>query len=283
MTKVCVFVPSHIHYDKQLDYLQHCLRSLLSQTFVPDIYVSISFENQNYNNDFDKKILNNDEFAKIVFEKSTKRLFQMEHIYNLTLKFANNYKLIMFCDDDDTYNTERVSTFVSHFLSFQNCLRSNQNIVGVKEILLFESIEYAPEYWSYAVVPKILNQFFDRFKNCDQFTLLKHNFADMYLRYYLKNSNEHNPLFIYGKLIVNKKLYHYNDKNNDSICAKICEKDHKSIVKDNLIVCIVSKIPETYETIFSKCKNECRAMYLLSKKDKKEGKKIYNFCQHLFM
>lgn len=113
MTKVCIFIPSHINYNGQIDLLYSCLESLISQTNIPDIYISISFGNDTYKKEFTEKILRNFPKPKYLFSKQ--KLFQMEHIYKLTKNYANNYELIMFCDDDDTYNKNRVQKIVEAY------------------------------------------------------------------------------------------------------------------------------------------------------------------------
>ena len=150
--KVCIFIPCHIYYVEQISLLDRCLDSLINQTIIPDIYVSISL-NDEFKKLFSHILRKYSELVNFVFSKE--QLFQMEHIYKLTYfamsKFC--YDMIMFCDDDDYYHTERVEIFIK---SYMNSNLELKDFGGVKEL----DPESYDEYWCYGLVPKILFDFF---------------------------------------------------------------------------------------------------------------------------
>ncbi len=62
-------------------------------------------------------------------------------------------------------------------------------IMGIKEVINYgESLDF--EYWSYGLKPAILIDFFKRFTENHKLHLLKHIFADMYLRNYRQPSGD---------------------------------------------------------------------------------------------
>ncbi len=244
MTKICVFVPTHIYYNNQVNYLSKCLESLLNQTLLPDIYVSVSFENSNFKLMFTEKILKI-YGNKIKFTFSNNQKYQMEHLYILIqmyLKKNLNYDLIMFCDDDDTYAPNRVDKFIS---SYKLALsKSTMEIGGVREYINSSNPEdCCPEYWCYGIKPDIIIEFFNRL--CDDMVLLKHKFADTYFRVYLRRINQYKN-FGYVGIISNYEngiLYNYNENNPNSICYKVENQLINSIdtIQGNLILYLMNQ------------------------------------------
>lgn len=74
MMKTCVLIASHVSYDKQISYFDKCLNSLLKQSVVPDIHVSVSSESR-----YRKKLREfMNKYEKIVnFHFVNKKLSQM--------------------------------------------------------------------------------------------------------------------------------------------------------------------------------------------------------------
>ena len=160
----------------------------------------------------------------------------MEHIYNL-LNEIHKYDLVMFCDDDDTYNEERVQVFVNYYIDGSAAAKSR--FVGIRELLTNNSKDPNAEYWAYGLVPSIIIEFFDRMKN--DMNLLKHKFADMYFRNYLLLTKD----VLFGQFTggQNNNLYNYNIVNPDSVCAMhvsngIC----KESIQDTII--LLSQLPD---------------------------------------
>lgn len=243
MTKICIFIPTHIYYENQINLLQACIFSTLNQTILPDIFVSVSFENIYYQNKFIENILK--QFStKIKVNFSKERKYQMEHIDILTKLFlipTKNYDLVMFCDDDDTYANNRVEKFIE---AYEYGLSNNNNsfeIRGVREYINTPILKNAiPEYWCYGIQPSLLIEFFNRIEN--NMNLLKHKFADEYLRNFLIKCYP-NKIGFCGIMCDNETgvLYNYNKNNPDSICYKV---EHKLIpaqelIRDSLLLAII--------------------------------------------
>ena len=52
----CIIIPAHIYANSHITYLDECLQSLINQTLVIPVYLSISFDNNRYEQDFDNLI-----------------------------------------------------------------------------------------------------------------------------------------------------------------------------------------------------------------------------------
>lgn len=220
--KTCVLIASHISYEGQIELLYNCLMSLKNQTYQTDIYLSISFDNIDYKEHFIKTIIENEISENIIIKISDIQKYQMEHIYILK-EYINDYDLIMFCDDDDTYSINRVEEMVKNYkILLSNC--EEERVYGITENQ-YEVSDYT-EFWSYAIKPALLNMFYDHFK--DDMDLLKHKFGDMYLRTFLRFKKD----IIIGILVM--KLYNYNNNNPNSICTK--KKSVEIIIRDDLIL-----------------------------------------------
>ena len=282
MTKVAILIPSHIRYERQLKLLDNCISSLLKQTLKPkSIYISISFENDTYKMSF-KSILQKyvrTTNPKINFKISKEKKHQMEHFHNIVSNIdVNDYDMLMFCDDDDTYHIERVRTFVNAF----NYSKDNitENFGGVREYIELindtNKISEIPEYWCYGIIPSVIVEFFSFFKDVD-YRLLQHKFGDMYLRYYLrKNSKYDNWAGIINKGF-DSTLYNYNIKNPNSICGKI---ERGIGNKENNLLLQVLKCRSDSE--FDDFIQENEKLYDIGYKMKHELKYTYNFCKILY-
>lgn len=214
--KTAVLVPSHIYYPDQLSRLDTCLDSLCSQTVVPDIFVSISFANDTYKREFATLLR---KYPTVKFTLSAQQKFQLEHLSILT-QFVSNYDMVMFCDDDDTYLPMRVEKFVEAFESMkEQCDASCVQFGGVREVEHADEVNDAPEYWAYGIPPSLLNQFFQRCKGYED--LMRHKFADMYLRSYLKRTGGKSILFaMFLPDDSGTTMYQYTQNNPNSICAR---------------------------------------------------------------
>lgn len=242
--RTCILIASHFHYENQSDYLFNCLFSLLNQENVdikPTIYVSISFENDLYKQDFYKKIYNSPLFNDVNFVISDTQKYQMEHFYILT-KYINDYDLVLFCDDDDTYVPLRVSIII-HI--YKLGLQKFENINGIREVSDGNILD-SPEYWCYGVKPSVLINFFNIFK--DDMDLLKNIFGDMFLRGYFKNNNKWTNFCI---LNTKEKLYLYNTNNSNSICATRTDYDIFTRVKNQFYLQVISYPEEPLPDILS--------------------------------
>ena len=232
--KVAIFVPCHIYYDGQINLLESCIKSLLEQTMLPDaIYISVSFD-ATYKGgigDIMRKYGTSKE-PKVIFKPSNKQLYQMEHLYRLhttvMVSNPNEYDMVMFCDDDDTYNSSRVETFVYAFeCGIKNV---NNGFGGVREYPQKNDVLWSnhPEYWAYGVSPFVMEDFFKHVIDNGTWDLLLHKFGDMYFRLYLIYTKKHRD----WAGVTDCCLYNYNTENPNSICAK---RSDNPMAWDNII------------------------------------------------
>jgi len=273
MTRVATLIPSHISYEGQIILLDKCITSLLEQTMLSDIFISVSFENEIYKKDFTNNILKKygkTTITKITFKFSKEQKYQMEHLHNISCDIDNRlYDMFMFCDDDDTYHIERVETFVNAF----NWGKKNnfENFGGVREYFKSDndpSLE-TPEYWAYGMVPNAITDFFSFFKG-NHYKLLQHKFGDMYFRHYLRKNKKY--LNWVGVVEEKYRLYKYNINNSNSICGKIEQ-----------------GIGNTYDNVLLEildCRTDRDFYNIINKISEKEMKVcfkyIYEFCKSLY-
>jgi hypothetical protein len=249
--KTAVLVPSHIYYSDQLERLDRCLKSLRSQTSIPDIFVSISFENDTYKREFSKVLRN---YPSVTFKLSSQQKFQMEHLFILS-HLIDDYDMIMFCDDDDTYLPIRVERFIECFkIIKEQSSTYNMQFGGVREVDDI-NINNIPEYWAYGIVPSLLIQFFKRIRGYEN--LMCHKFADMYFRNYLRQTGGNSIAF--GLLSPSNselKFYEYTIDNPNSICARHSEKkktakEKVDITRDLLTLCLINRDNDQLKEIMS--------------------------------
>lgn len=218
--KVCVLVASHIRYKGQIKLLEECLESLIYQTYNVDTYVSISFETDGLLRSFKKNIKTI--FPDIRFTIQKNHLRQMEHIKYMVDNYIEDYDLVLFCDDDDNYDSRRIEYFV----------KSKNKHIGINVI---KENSDNTEIWNYASTPFILKDFFAVFdeKNKD---LLNNNFSDYYLRRYLSNQWSKKKLMIEKPYLLS--LYNYNIENINRISLNISKNNNESL-KEKILIAIL--------------------------------------------
>ena len=82
MSSPCILIASHISKEDRIFLLQDTLISLVQQTYSTNIYVSISFENEEYSNVFIKMISENQiiqAFPSLNIYIRSKKTPQMRH------------------------------------------------------------------------------------------------------------------------------------------------------------------------------------------------------------
>eukprot|EP01084_Bolivina_argentea_P293824 505440_1 len=215
--KIVVAIASHIHYDKQISLLQTAVDSLLNQSKKCDVFLSISFGNSTFRNQFESIQMNqiSDNINIII---SNQQKFQMEH-YRILAKLFDRYDLILFCDDDDKYTPDRVFQFGKTYVDGYVALKTNETLAGVIEIPNEKhsiAIRYNVEYWSYGVAPEILNTFFERMNDDNDFDLLKNTSGDLVLREYFFRLDKSK---VWIPLNPKSPLYLYTINNPKSVCG----------------------------------------------------------------
>lgn len=284
MTRVAILIASHISYDGHINLLDKCLLSLLEQSLEPkSIYISISFKYEKYKTDF-KNILQKygrRTNPKIIFKISKEQRYQMEHFHNIVFNIdINDYDMLMFCDDDDTYHYHRVSRFVSAFNNGKDTF--TENFGGVKECQKKENnvtIIQNAEYWCYGVLPSVIVEFFNFFEG-EYYRLLQHKFGDLYFRRYLSRNSKYSNYIGIKQEYYDFPLYNYN-KNLNSICGLreryMAEHDMVptyEIVMDSILSRVLDCNTESdFDDIMEKSK--------LNYVDTCNFKYIYNVCKLL--
>ncbi len=210
MTAVCVIIASHIYYDSQFYLLKTCIESLKKQTVAVDIYVCISFDNEGYKQTFYEQIFNQEPNVKFII--SSIRQYQMQHIYHAK-GYMDHYDLVMFCDDDDTYECNRVEMISNLYEYCRSQKKDGKLLGGFIEIIDVERDD-APEFWCYALVPSLLHDFYERMK--DDMDLLCYDYGDMYFRNYLRLVHSG---ITFASCKFHKPLYNHV-KNPLSICSR---------------------------------------------------------------
>ena len=286
MTKVAILIASHIGYEGQIDLLDNCISSLLEQIFKPkSVYISVSFENDIYKKSFISILQKYGRTTnpKINFKISKEKKHQMEHLHNICSNICvNDYDMLMFCDDDDTYHIERIHCFVAAFNHGKGICNTGK-FGGVREHLDLDLttsdddlMGEIPEFWCYGIVPSAIVEFFSFFKGVN-YMLLQHKFGDMYFRHYLrKNSKYYEWVAIVDK-DFGFTLYNYNISNPNSICGKI---QHGMGNKyDNLLMKVLDCRSEDH---FNNIVKKNKKLYDIDDKLKDNLKMIYNFCKILY-
>lgn len=219
----CILIASHISNSKRIEYLLKCIESLIKQNTLIyiQIYLSISFENQVLKDEFKEIIkreylIYNPYINIFIREEKTA---QMRHYYILLDEIKLKHKWVMFCDDDDTYNSNRIINIIKtiHYIETQN--KTNSILAGIYESHCEKDHrEHRHEYWCYCVNKVILERFYDRIK--DYPDIIDNKCCDILFGEYMRRLNKD---FVFARL--NMKLYNYRvEENQDSITGVIQSK-----------------------------------------------------------
>jgi len=217
--ELCIVIASHISNPRRIEYLKECLLSLANQTYPAVIYISISFENNDLLNQF-VQLITEIHFPKTpVIKIQEKKTPQMRHMYLLLNEIEKNgHKWIMFCDDDDTYQINRVEIFAK---TIHQGLLECSVITGKMLAGIYESTfgkfhhEHRHEYWCYCVSYSTFYRFFNVISKYDD--VLDNKCCDIIFAEYLRRSGEN---FAFGR--ITDPLYNYRiEDNGDSITGSI--------------------------------------------------------------
>lgn len=217
--EVCVIVPSHISNASRTKMLINCLQSLINQTYKIQIYLSISFET-----DLDKILFNAAMRKNNLVDNHSLNIIQQQrktsqfgHIENVVNQVKNLYKYVMFCDDDDTYDLNRVIKFILSIQHGLNHISTNKIFAGVYDTHLQEGDHNTifHEYWSYCVDINLVTNFFDIIRSNSYDRVIDNKMCDVLFAMYLRSLDD-NYVFI----SVREKLYNYN-RNIHSVTGQI--------------------------------------------------------------
>ena len=206
--KVAVFISSHICYQGQLTLLSQALQSVLSQTIIPHVYISLSFADEMVEmaNATKRDIKSPGRAWKV----HSKQRFQLQHLEYLTKMYADQYDMILFLDDDDTYTTNRVAVMCQAFVDGLN-IYGHSKPICVREIIKNGKHCDMPEYWAYGVQPLILQDFFKEIHSRKLLRYIWNKMGDMVLRSYLRFKD----IQVMGTA---HQLYNYNKNNPNGVC-----------------------------------------------------------------
>uniref|UniRef100_A0A6C0DS03 Glycosyltransferase 2-like domain-containing protein n=1 Tax=viral metagenome TaxID=1070528 RepID=A0A6C0DS03_9ZZZZ len=236
----CIIIASHLSKKHRVRYLFECLESLFAQTIVIPVYLSFSFENQEINNEFAKEFISRPHLHNdllYLYPQDTKTA-QMRHIFQLYPLLRERYHWLFFCDDDDTYELNRVEKFLNNIkFCLQNYETADKKFRGIYECQ--EDVDHRKrrhEYWCYCIHSDI----FDKFYNLllDYPDIVDHKCCDVLLAEYIRRHKE-NDIFA-G---IKDKLYNYRrTDNSDSITGEIQMKNKlirqpRNVTDDNRQEC----------------------------------------------
>jgi len=227
----CIIIASHLSNSKRITYLLECLESLINQTTKITIYLSISFQDNTIKDEFLQspsiiKLCN--EINVCIREVKTP---QMRHIYLLNEEIKENnklykqqYKWIMFCDDDDVYEKNRVVKIIECIsgLNKECAQHDNKICAGLYESTFGKDHrEHRHEYWCYCVNIELLTKFYERLENYPD--IIDNKCCDVLFAEFLRRSG---PEYVFGR--IEEKLYNYRVENNsESITGWIKENQGK--------------------------------------------------------
>jgi hypothetical protein len=242
--ETCVIVPSHISNINRTKMLMRCLHSLTTQTTKIPIYLSISFETEIdktlFNKLIEKNDLVNNETLTIIYQHQ--RTSQFRHIENVVDNIKNVYKYVMFCDDDDTYEIDRVEKFMVLInFGITNCPK-DKNFSGCYESDLQKGSHSSSfyEYWSYCVDVDVILNFIEILKINNYGYVVDNTMCDVLFSTYLRHLDDRH---VFASIC--EKLYNYN-RNEFSITQTILKnnkrnrEEHVPIITNNIEMFIKS-------------------------------------------
>jgi hypothetical protein len=258
LNQLCVVIASHLSNEKRIEYLIECLESLSQQTFPICVYLSISFDRPEIKEQFlsiiNKTTFNRNKLFIIIRDEKTP---QMRHFY-LLMSELKKHKWIMFCDDDDTYEKNRVEKIAGNiYISENQCI----NVHHKKLAGLYESSfgkdhrEHRHEYWCYCVNIELLIRFYDRLEKYPD--IIDNKCCDVLFAEYLRRINQD---YLYCRL--EEKLYNYRvDNNSDSITGLI-KGNQKKYTRSNNPPTIFDATFSDYVVDWNECLYENMDVYI---------------------
>jgi glycosyltransferase involved in cell wall biosynthesis len=216
-----IIIASHISNPKRIGHLMECLHSLIHQSVPIAIYLSISFESTELRERFASTYSEHKELQSelLYIWIKTSKTPQMLHMHDLLPLISKKHEWIMFCDDDDTYEPNRVLALLQTIL---NCSIQITAYPGKKLIGVYESTfgkvhqEQRHEFWCYCIHISMLTRFMDVVRPFPD--ILHHKCCDVLFGEYLRRVDPNT--FLYGT--VTDKYYNYRvDNNSDSITGEI--------------------------------------------------------------
>jgi hypothetical protein len=215
----CIAVASHINKASRIPLLINTLLSLLDQSAKTSVYLSISFENQELQDIF-VNVLENHEiiqhypsFYTFIRPNKTPQMRHYAMLFDIIAK--NQHAWILFCDDDDIYDKDRVKVFSEAIREYN---KTNNNLAGLYESTFGKHHrEHRHEYWCYCVHIEVLQRFLRIVhKYAD---ILDHQCCDVLFGEYLRRLRDD---WIF--LRITDLLYHYKTEDNGDSITNVIQK-----------------------------------------------------------
>lgn len=219
--KYCIVIASHMSSSLRMNYLVECIESLLRQTLVLTIYLSISFETGEIRdqvmNAFMTKGFSVHPMIHIYYREQ--KTAQMRHVNLLMDDVCQKHDWIMFCDDDDTYEIGRVENLVKSITLVSDANKSTRLFAGLYESHCEKDHRvHRHEYWCYCVNKQILERFYNGLR--DHPDIIDHKCCDVLFGEYMRRLGEN---YFFARLDM--RLYNYRvTENRDSITGVIQSK-----------------------------------------------------------
>lgn len=269
---ICVIVPSHITSIFRLSKLFQCLDSLVNQKYKCLVILDISFENHNisqvFDRQFDKNKESNQAYSECIqmYSLGTTKTSQFNHIYNAMGLINNGIKdgslhinYIMFCDDDDLYDSSRVLRFSIAKDSLLNYIANypDDDCVGGKLLGgIYDggrtNSETVVEYYHYMLSVELINRFFERINHTlvQGWDYINHVYCDTLFTRFVKCTDSK---YIFGCMYSDHYIHNQYD---ESVCANIQntpmtdpddEVEFMSRMQDNVFLSMVMYFNHSYD------------------------------------
>ena len=229
-SQFCIAIASHIREISRVSFLLETLTSLVNQSIKIPIYLSISFDNDAISTEClrmiktNKEIEMNNNMLNIKVQKEITP--QMRHYLLLLPELEIKHKWIMFCDDDDKYNINRVETIINTINAMEDIVNKDEsiksNLAGI-----YENVSKKPhtvqrhEYWCYCVQIKLLKEFMDSIKLIPE--VVNDRCCDVLFAEYLRRKSSK---WVY--IGIHEVMYNYRvDNNTDSVTGRIQSSQQK--------------------------------------------------------
>ena len=216
----CIAIASHLSNPKRISYLLECLNSLLRQTTLISIYLSISFDNDDIRAAFLEGLGQINPLINILIQSD--KTPQMRHFLSILGALKPEHQWIMFCDDDDTYDILRVENLIkSIYIIKQQINDPIKTLAGLYESHCEKDHrEHRHEYWCYCVHRTIMERFYSAIM--DHPDIIDNKCCDVLFGEYLRRLG---PNHLFGRLDM--RLYNYRvTENQDSVTGVIQARQH---------------------------------------------------------
>ena len=114
---------------------------------------------------------------------------QMKHYQYLSYQFGKNHKWILFCDDDDTYDVNRINHYAYYLTNATQKLNEDLILAGIYESLDKDHKQQRQEYWTYCVSSTLLKEFYDILLPHEN--IINNRCCDVLFSEYLRRKDNH--------------------------------------------------------------------------------------------